>query len=218
MKPLYRFILLTILVYAMIMVMLSNSFASKFLCSGFQEMTTIFLKWTLPEAHIESQQAFDALKRPDPNSFHLIYGNPEIIRAEHQYARSQNLKEYKISTYSIQLFFFQLFTVPVAFLLALFIATPMPWKQKVKFSGIGIVLLLIAILSKVYLLMLYNFNVSAIGVYRLSASGMEWITRIISMLTLGFSIMLCFVLWLLLAFRNSKLASLISDYLKNFQP
>ena len=214
MKPLIQFLLITVLSYSLLIALLSTSAASGALCNSFRIVSTAFLHLTLPEAYIHSQEAFVQQKK-DLNSFHIIYGNAEVIQAEHQYARSQNIKEYKISSHSIQLFFFQLVTVPISFLMALFIATPMPWRKKGRSLSIALFILLVVILIKVYFLILYNLNASATGVYRLSESELEWVLRLISMLTLGFSVMLCFVLWLIFGFRKSNLTNVFSDYFKN---
>ena len=214
MKPLIQFLLITVLAYSLLIALLSTSAASGALCSSFRIVSTAFLQLTLPEAYIHSQDAFVQQKK-DPNSFHIVYGNAEVIQAEHQYAKSQNIKEYKISSHSIQLFFFQLVTVPISFLMALFIATPMPWRKKGSSLSFALLILLVVILIKVYFLILYNLNASATGVYRLSESELEWVLRLISMLTLGFSVMLCFVLWLIFGFRKSNLTTVFSDYFKN---
>jgi len=91
----------------------------------------------------------------------------------------------------------------------------MPWRKKGSSLSFALLILLVVILIKVYFLILYNLNASATGVYRLSESELEWVLRLISMLTLGFSVMLCFVLWLIFGFRKSNLTTVFSDYFKN---
>ena len=75
----------------------------------------------------------------------------------------------------------------------------------------------ILIIGKSVLLTLFSIANAKIGIYTLSDSGLFIIYRIVVMLTLGFSIIICFCLWLLFGFRNSSFSSQFSNFIKSFQ-
>lgn len=217
MKEILKFLLLFLGVYAVVIFLQNFQPVQSAIQHGFRTSIELFLKASFPKAYIETQNYQDAAGKFDANIFYLRYGNPEVIQAEHDFARKNQMKEYKISSHSIQLYIFQLFTVPMAFLLALFMASPMLWKPKLKYLLLTMGIMSLIILLKVNLLTLYNMNISKIGVYTLTIQELSWVFRLISMLTLGFSIMICFILWLLFGFRNSRFAFIVNSFFKNLQ-
>lgn len=50
---------------------------------------------------------------------------------------------------------------------------------------------------------------STIGIYKLSQSASSMLTRFINLTSLGFSITLAFILWLVFGFRKSEIASFL---------
>ncbi|MBK9109159.1 MAG: hypothetical protein IPM92_12540 [Saprospiraceae bacterium] len=217
MKEILKFLLLFLGVYAIVIFLQSFHPVQSAIQYSFRSSIELFLKASFPKAYIETQNYQDAAGNFDSNIFYLRYGNPEVIQAEHDFARKNQMKEYKISSHSIQLYIFQLFTVPLAFLIALFVASPMLWKPKLKYLLLSLTIMSLIILLKVNLLTLYNMNISKIGVYTLATEDLTWVFRLISMLTLGFSIMICFILWLLFGFRNSRFALIVNSFLKSLQ-
>lgn len=185
--------------------------------SGFRNSVEWVLKQTFPEAYIETQNFADANNQLDPNSFYLVYGNPATIAAEEKYAAQQQLKEYKISTFSFQFFIFQMFVVPFVFLFSIFLSSPINWKKKLINTGYAALALLALILLKTLLLTLFSIANSQIGIYTLSESQLSWVFHIISAMTLGYSVMFVFCLWLLLGFRNSTFNTLFSNYINQFK-
>jgi hypothetical protein len=175
------------------------------------------VKSSLPAAFIETQNYYDENQKLDPNVFYIVYGNPEVIQAEKEFAKKQGLSEYKISTYSIQLYIFQMVTVPLVFLISIFLATPIVWRTKFKVILISLLALLILILGKCVLLVLFNLANANIGIYALSESMLALVFRIVMMLTLGFSVIFIFGLWLLLGFRNSLFSTQFNNFIKSFQ-
>lgn len=185
--------------------------------SGFRNSVEWVLHQAFPEAYIETQNYLDANNQLDPNSFYLVYGNPATIAAEEAYAAQQQLKEYKISTFSFQFFIFQMFVVPFVFLFSIFLASPIQWKKKLSNTGFAALALLALILLKTLLLTLFSIANTQIGIYTLSESQLSWVFHIISAMTLGFSVMFVFCLWLLLGFRNSTFNTLFSNYINQFK-
>lgn len=50
---------------------------------------------------------------------------------------------------------------------------------------------------------------STIGIYKLSQSASSMLTRFINLTSLGFSITLAFILWLIFGFRKSEIATFL---------
>lgn len=217
MKDILRFVALFIVCYAAVILLQNTGPVQSGIQQSFRTIIEVFLKASYPEAYITTQDYKDESGKEDANVFYLTYGNPEIIQAEHDYARKNQMKEYKISTYSIQLYIFQLFTVPLAFIIALFLASPMHWKPKLKYLALSIVLMTAIILLKINLLTLYHLNISKTGVYTISNSELNWVFRLISMATLGFSVMAGFMLWLIFGFRNSRFVQMVNSFFKSLQ-
>lgn len=217
MNQILKFIVFSLLIYTALMLMLKIQIVETGLNSGFRNSVEWILKNTFSDAYIETQNYIDENNRIDPNSFYLVYGNPATIAAEEAYAAQQQLKEYKISSYSFQFFIFQMFVVPFVFLFSIFLASPMDWKKKLSNTGIATLSLLAMIFLKTLLLTLFSVANTQIGIYTLSESQLAWLFHIVSAMTLGFSVMFVFCLWLLLGFRNSTFNNLFSNYINQFK-
>lgn len=217
MKDILKFIFLFLIGYGLIIYICNLNFTQSVINSLFRSTVKLSIKTALPNAYLETQNYLDSDLKTDPNVFYIVYGNPSVINAEKEFATKQGLKEFSISTYSIQLYIFQMLTVPFTFLISLFLATPMRWQSKLKSLGISLLLLFLVIISKCVLLTLFSIANAKIGIYTLSDSGLFIIYRAVVMLTLGFSIVICFCLWLLFGFRNSLFSSQFSNFIKSFQ-
>ena len=217
MKGIIKFTLLFVVLYAGFILLLQTAFMQPVVNGFFRDLTEWTIKASLPKAYIETQDFIDNKGKADPNVFYLVYGNPEVIRAEQDYAARMGLREYKISTYSIQFYIFQMFTVPLAFLVAIFLATPAPWKRKSANLVLSLLILTAVILLKCSLLGLYTISEAKIGLYALSESSLSLVYRVVMALTLGFSIIFGFCLWLIFGFRYSPFSNQFLDYLKRFQ-
>lgn len=215
--PIVRFILIFIIAYAITAYTADHAPVNTMVRNVFKWTVEQFAQSTFQNAFIETQTTKNASGGTDKNAFYLVYGNPSTIKREQDEALQQGLNQYRISSYSIQLFTFQMFTVPVAFLLSLFIASPMNTKAKlINFIFAASVLILI-ILIKSMILLAFSISNQSIGIYQYSADTMQNLARLISMMSLGFSIMAGFILWLIFGFRNSSLAELINGYFKNYE-
>ena len=175
------------------------------------------VKAALPNAYIETQNYLDENKKTDPNLFYIIYGNPIVINAEKEYATKKGWNEYSISTYSFQIYIFHMLTVPATFLISILLATPMPWRSKFKSIGISLLLLFALIIGRCILITLFLISNAKIGIYTLSDSALNISEKLNTVLTLGFSIIFCFCLWLLFGLRKSLFASQFSNFIKSFQ-
>lgn len=217
MKEILKFVGLFLILYASLIYVCNLNPIKSIINSFFRKTVEVIIKSSLPEAYIETQKFMDKNQQVDPNIFYLVYGNPAVINAEHEFANKQGLKEYSISTHSIQFYIFQMLTVPIVFLISIFGATPMTGRSKVKSLAIGLLLLFLLILFKCILFALYRISSSNIGIYELSDSSLSIVSRLVMILTLGFSIIYSFCLWLLFGFRNSVFSTQFNNFINSFQ-
>jgi hypothetical protein len=217
MKDILKFVVLFLMSYGILIYLCNQKLAQSLINDNFRHTVEYFIKATLPNAYIETQNYVDANGITDHNLFHVVYGNPEVIHAEKEFATKQGLKEYKISTYSFQVYIFHMLIVPLVFLLSIFLATPMPWRSKLKSITISLLLLLALIIGRCILITLFEIANIKIGIYMLNDSSLYLCFKLVSMLTLGFSIMFVFFLWLLFGLKNSLFASQFSNFIKSFQ-
>ena len=87
------------------------------------------------KADISTQDFYTPSRKIDPNRMYLVYGNPRVIQQQIAEAKRRGLKEVRVSTFSTQFLFFELFFVPMAFLISLFVASPIPWRKKTQRAG-----------------------------------------------------------------------------------
>lgn len=218
MKSIFKFIGSVIVVYTLLILIYNYTFINKPVNQLFRNAIEFVISTTFQKVFVETQDFIDALQKKDPNIFYVVYGNPSVIEAEKAYAAKNNLKEYRISTFSFQFFIFQILIVPVAFLVSLFVATPMELKLKMKYLGISLLLFFIFIFIKSALLSYYSFIQSQIGIYSLSDTAFTLLARSVSALSLGFSIIFSFCIWLVLGFRYSNFYSQLNLLLKQIKP
>ena len=118
-------------------------------------------------------------------------------------------------TKSIQFKLFEMFTIPLLFLISIFIATPIAVRQKLKGLLWSAIILLVFLLFKVLLLALFNISNARIGVYELTDASMSSLNTLISMFSLGFSMSLALILWLIWGFRKSSFIHYLNQIFSN---
>ncbi|MBI3260393.1 MAG: hypothetical protein HYZ54_13120 [Ignavibacteriae bacterium] len=89
--------------------------------------------------------------------------------------------------------------LPTALLLALFIATPINWKRRLKALGIGIFILHLFIAALLWVVIVGYTETNGIGIYRFgdTAKGIiTWIMQITLVNQIGISFMMPLLLWM----------------------
>jgi hypothetical protein len=215
MKDILKFILIFLFSYGLLIYASNLNGIQSMLNAFFRNAVDLSISTLLSDAYLEVKPYVDEKGVNDPNSFYVVYGNPSVIKAEMDFATKQGLNEFKVSKYSFRLFIFQMFTVPLLFLISIFIATPIEWKSKLKSIGISLVILFTVIISKVVLLTLFNIANAQIGIYTLGDSTMNLVYRSVMALTLGFSIIFSFCLWLYFGFRKSIFYTYFTNFIKS---
>ena len=155
------------------------------------------------KADISVQDFINDKGKKDIDKMYLVFGNPKTIKAEMEEARRLRLSEVKISTFSTQFFFFVMFYVPIIFLISIFIASPMSFKDKLKGLGISLLFLSFLLIVKIGLYTWFSIANERIGIYELSESGLSVLSFMVSSLSIGLVIIFCLCLWLYFGFRKS---------------
>ena len=109
----------------------------------------------------------------------------------------------------------EFFMVPLIFLWSLTLATPMNRKGKWIQGGYAFLCLLGFLLLKLYLMTLFSVSKAKIDVYELDHAMMSTLQWLASMMTMGFSVILAFFLWLVWVFPKSELKERVSYWLEN---
>ena len=202
MKFIVRFTIIFILTYAMCLLLYKLNFISKPINQTLKNITTSWVATFLPSADISYQEM--NTKTNSNSDMYLVYGNPVLIQSAKEEAKRSSQQFATIPTKSMELHLFEMYIVPLFFLMSLFVATPLEWKSRMKGLAISILILLIFILIKILCLCLFEISNNRIGIYELGDSNMQWLSTILGVLSLGLSISLVFILWLIFGFRKSN--------------
>ncbi|MBK7812693.1 MAG: hypothetical protein IPO62_07425 [Saprospiraceae bacterium] len=171
-------------------------------------ISTKSIQWVLPSAHIESQEYIDPSSgKKDPSAMYLVYGNPLLIKKAMDEARKSGQSQANIPTRSIVFRLFEMFLVPILFLISIFVATPLTIKEKLKGLCCSLVILLLFLVLRCIILAMFNISNDQIGIYEYSNGTMDNLSFLVSVFTLGFNMSLAFVLWLYFGFRKSSFST-----------
>ena len=203
MNKVIRFALVFIICYGICLVLFQIRAVSVPFYAALKVLTTGSVSSSLPSADISSQWKN---REGGGSDIYIVYGNPVLIQAAKQEAKNSGQRYATLPTKSLELHLFEMFIVPVLFLIGLYVATPMHWKPKLMNLCIAFAILIIYLLFKIILLSLFEISNARIGVYELGDSAMQFLGKILGVFSLGLTITLAFVLWLIFGFRNSRLA------------
>ena len=216
MVAIVRFVIIFIVLYALLTFLSGQRPVANTIYPALKSITTWVVEISLPSSFIESQDVVnEQTKKPEPDKMYLVYGNPVLITKAIEEAKLTHNQYAKIPSYSTQFFLFEMFIVPLIFVIALFIGSPIPNSRKWKGLGISLALLMVFILTKIIILTLFTISNSQIGIYELSDSMMNFLSRFISFLSLGLSIFIGFMLWLIFGFRYSTFTNVFESLFKS---
>ncbi|MEP7196335.1 MAG: hypothetical protein ABI851_07420 [Saprospiraceae bacterium] len=202
MKAIIRFAITFVISYGLCLFMFQTNLLSGIINRFNKAVCTSWISTTLPSADISTQDINDKTK--SASDIYLVYGNPLLIQKAKEEARQSKQAYATLPTKSMELHLFEMFVVPLFFILSLFVATPIAWKEKLKGLVISFVLLYAVILLKLLMLSLFEISNSRIGVYELGDSSMNLLSKVLGIFTLGLSLSLAFILWLIFGFRKSS--------------
>jgi len=215
-RSLLRFILLFIVTYGLGVFAFSKMDIFTSLHAFFRNSVEFVVSTALPSCEIEAQKFVDPItKKEDKTMMYLVYGNPFLMKKALEEARASGQGYATMPTKSIQFKLFEMFTIPLLFLISIFIATPIAVSQKLKGLLWSAIILFVFLLFKVLLLALFNISNARIGVYELTDGNMSSLNTLISMFSLGFSMSLALILWLILGFRKSSFIHYLNQIFSN---
>lgn len=121
-------------------------------------------------------------------------------------ARRLGLSEIKNPVCDIPFKPFEFFTVPLVFVFSLVLVTPMGFKKKLISILLAVLGMLIFLWLKFYIQILFSINfVYPIGMYELGSTGRSILEFLSQAMTMGLSIMVGVVLWLILSYKSLPL-------------
>ncbi|NOT37761.1 MAG: hypothetical protein HOP11_10330 [Saprospiraceae bacterium] len=213
MKDIFRFAGLFILCYFVCIFLYRVDFVKSMINKPLRSYSVGWISSFLPSAEISQQNI--AGKSGIDAEMYLIYGNPILIEKAKKEAKQSGQAYATIPTKSMELHLFEMFVVPVFFLISLFIATPLILKEKMK--GLLISLLIIFMFISIKLICLSTFEISnsRIGIYELGDSEMKTLSILLGVFSLGFTLMLSFILWLVFGFKKSNFVQIFNSLFKN---
>ena len=202
MNRILKFALVFLVCYGLLLMLMQVRSFSRPVFTALKSMSTVWVASFLPSAEISSQW----MGASGGSDMYLVYGNPVLISAAKEEARRNRLQYATLPTRSLEIHLFEMFIVPLFFVVSLFVATPMNWKKKSLFVLYSLLILLAYLLLKLILLSVFEISNARIGVYELEDGMMSFLGRLLGVFSLGLTITLGFALWLLFGFRNSKFA------------
>jgi hypothetical protein len=215
-RTILKFTLLFLLAYGLSVLLVSKIPGGNGIYSLIRNAVGGVVGISLPSAHIESQVFSDpATGKSDPSAMYLVYGNPVLMKRTLDEARSGGVSQITLPTRSITFKLFEMFMVPLLFLISIFIATPMSNKYRWKGLIWTLMILFVFLLMRCVAISLFSISNDRIGVYELEDSGMNILQNLISVFSLGFSMSMAFILWLTFGFRYSKFIDSLQDVFKN---
>ncbi|MBK9270049.1 MAG: hypothetical protein IPM48_00495 [Saprospiraceae bacterium] len=213
-SELLKFIGFFFLSYLFCILILTQSFLSNSSYAFIRSMVVFSVKAALPSAHIEGQIYKDiSTGQIDHSSMYLVYGNPYLVQKAIEDARAAGLSEVSVPTKSVRFKLFEMFLVPLFFLISIFLATNIQLKTKWKGLVWSLLILGMFLFLRCIFLVLYHISSEQIGIYELSESAMGNLSWLVSVFTLGFNMSLAFILWLIFGFRKS---SFVNQFLSLF--
>lgn len=132
----------------------------------------------------------------------------KVIAEARRTGQSDIQVPYRFITYLL----FEFFIVPMIFILSLIIATPMELRKKLIFGGLAYLVMFVFLLVKLLLLTLFSISKAQIDVYELSHGSMSVLQTLASVMTMGFSVIVAFFIWLILVFPKSALLGHITQW------
>ena len=143
---------------------------------------------------------------------HVGFGDKKQIEAAIAEAKRKRQANINAQMHRTS-FVVEYFTLPLIFLIALILITPIPWRSRLIALVSGIVLFLLFYIIKMVLAMLFQASAPDIQIYKLSPFWYNFLERAIVSFQVGFSMLVAVLIWLLTAFRKSNWRQLLEKFM-----
>lgn len=205
-KPGVRFILVFLVSYSVLTGLTTIPGINKVVHSVYRSISKSALNITLPNLEFNTK-AQKVKRKTEDNTMVVEFEWPqskidEVIAEARRTGRTDVEVPYRFITYEL----FEFFSVPLIFILALIIATPMAGPKSKWTKGLLAYLALWAfLLIKFILFTVFSVSKAKIDVYELGDGPMSTLHWLATVMTMGVSVILALVLWLAIMFPHSKL-------------
>lgn len=212
-QPIIRFAIILLISYFALNALVSFTPAGAVMNAMFRELSETVLSVCFSDLNINTK-AERAGGAVDDNKMIVEFKwTQSKINEIMEEARRTGRTDIEVPYRFISFLIFEFFLVPLIFLLALIIATPMPSiKDKIIGGVLSIFAMLIFLYGKMYVMTIFSVSKAKIDVYELSDSTMNILLTVVSLMTMGLSVIVAFFLWLIFMFRKSEIKNLMTSW------
>jgi hypothetical protein len=172
--------------------------------SFFQGTTQSIIKTLVPEAFIR----FDAADSKNPYTIRVVYNSQLNVDNQIAEARRKRTPNINLQVYDFNFDIFVLYILPLGFLIALLIASPVPWKRKLMASILGYLALIIFCVVRLWILVLHQISRESLEIYNYSTATVNTLGTLSSFFTPGLVIVVTVFIWIGVTFRKEDFKKL----------
>ncbi len=142
----------------------------------------------------------------------VTFKDKGLIEQIKREAKARGQKSIDLSAEFFTVYLNSMWRIPICFLIALFLATPVAWKQRLINLLIAIPILFLLVHIKFFFVTLYRLSVVYPDVYDLNpvTSGIAYFFE--NSVELGATILLIMLIWVISFFRKGNWKKLIQDF------
>lgn len=197
-KPLWKFFGYCCGIYLLLLAVFSTAPMMKTSATLFRATTLPFLETLYPKVLLRLD------KTKNPNVLILSFVSQTAVEEQRQILRKNGGKSASVDLqgYEHKLFLKEFFLMPLLFLLALILATPIRLFRKLKAIGLGIVIFYIFTLLNLINWALFCIASHQLGAYELSATQMQIVIWLDNLTKLAAPTFFCILIWALVCFNK----------------
>lgn len=212
-NPITRFAVLFIASYAILNGLYQVPFVSESTNAILRGISKKWMQTTLPELKFNTKADKENGKVNDNKMILEFEWTQDKIDAVIEEARRTGQANIQVPYRFISYLLFEFYMVPLIFLISLIIAIPMQRRTKWIRGSITLGAMLLFLLIKLLLLTLFSVSKAQIDVYQYGHETMTKLQWIASVMTMGFSVIVAFFLWIVIMFPKSELRQMADDWL-----
>jgi len=208
-----RFAILFIASYAILNGLYQVPFISKGTNAVLRGISKKWMQTTLPQLEFNTK-ADKENGRIDDNKMILEFEwTQKKIDTVIEEARRTGQANIQVPYRFISYLLFEFFLVPLIFIISLIIAIPMDRRKKIIRGLITYGAMMLFLLIKLLLLSLFSISKAKIDVYQYGHETMTKLQWLASVMTMGFSVIVAFFLWIIIMFPQSQLRQMADEWL-----
>jgi hypothetical protein len=213
-NPIVRFLGIFLLSYFVLTALYNFAPVKEGVNGMLRGVTAGWLNTTMPKLEFSTRPDRQGAKVDDNKMMVDFKWTEEKINQVIEQARRTGQANIEVPHRFISYLLFEFFIVPIIFLLSLNISSPVKRKEKWLWGGVGLLVLMAFLLIKLRFLTMFSVSKAQIDVYELGHSAMTTLQWLASLMTMGFSVIIAFFIWLGLLFPKSQLKDQFSIWLE----